>query len=84
MQQDDSALARVAAILAHAVKIDRAGISGDSRLRDEFGIDSLSMIDLVVAVEDKFGVRVPDEDAERFETVGDLVDFLDRAKVSTA
>ncbi len=84
MPQDDNALARVAAILAHAAQVDRAGINGNSRLRDEFGIDSLSMIDAVVAVEDEFGVRVPDEDAEQFETVGDLVDFLDRAKVAGA
>lgn len=42
-------------------------------------VDSLAMIDLVVAAEDAFGVRIPDEDAERFQTVGDLVAFISQA-----
>lgn len=82
MQQVDSTLAGVAEILTKVTKVDRAGVTRDSRLRDEFGIDSLSMIDLAVAVEDEFGVRIPDDDAERFETVGDVVDFLRRARAA--
>ena len=77
--QQDSVLSRVAEILSRFAKVDRASIIRDSRLRDEFGINSLSMIDLVVTVEDEFSVRIADEEAERFETVGDLVDFLQRA-----
>jgi len=38
------------------------------------------MVDLVCEVEDAFGVRIPDEDAERFKTVGDVADFLNEAK----
>ena len=78
MSQNDPVLTRLAEILASAVKVDPGGTTRDSRLRGEFGINSLSMIDLVVTVEDAFGVRIPDEDAERFETVGDLADFLQR------
>ena len=73
-------LAGVAAILAKAAQADPAAITRNSRLREDFGIDSLAMIDLVVAAEDQFGVRIPDEDAERFTTVGALVDFISRAK----
>ncbi len=82
MQQDDSTLAGVAEILAEVAKVDRTQVTRDRKLRDEFGIDSLSMIDLVVAAEDEFGVRIPDEDAERFETVGDLVDFVHKARAA--
>ena len=81
MQQDNSALSRVAGILSRFASVDRVRITRDSRLRDEFGINSLSMIDLVVMAEDEFNVRIPDEEAERFETVGDVVDFLQRASV---
>jgi acyl carrier protein len=83
MQQDNRLLDRVAQLLVQVAKVDPAQITRDSRLRDGFGIDSLSMIDLVVTAEDAFDVRIPDEDAERFETVGDIVDFLQRADVAT-
>ena len=57
-----------------------AGHSGpimpDTRLQDGLGINSLAMIDLAVAIEDAFHVRVPDEAAERFLTVGDILMFL--------
>ena len=82
MPQDDSTIARLAAILAQVARVDAASVTRDSRLRDEFRIDSLAMIDLVVAVEDAFGVRIPDEDAERFQTVGDVADFLQHAAVA--
>lgn len=83
MQQDDSILARIARILSQVAPVNQSQIARGSRLRDEFGIDSLSMIDVVVTAEDAFGVRIPDEDAERFETVGDMVDFLQRGGVAT-
>ena len=81
MEADNSTLSRVADILSRFARVDRVSIIRDSRLRDEFGINSLSMIELVVTVEDEFNVRIPDEEAERFETVGDVVDFLRQATV---
>ena len=52
--------------------------SRDLHLR-ELGLDSLSRIDLAVATEDRFGIAIPDEDLERFVTVGDLLDYVHRA-----
>jgi acyl carrier protein len=40
------------------------------------GVTSLSLIDVACAAEDRFGVRVPDDDLKRFVTLGDAVDFL--------
>ena len=53
----------------------------DARLREDLGITSLSMIDVACAAEDRFGVRIPDDDLERFVTLGDAVDFLRAAGV---
>ena len=75
--QPERVLAGIAAIAAPALAVDPAAITLDTPLRDR--VDSLAMIDLVVAAEDAFGVRIPDEDAERFETVGDVVQFIGRA-----
>lgn len=58
----------------------RAVVTRDLRLQADLGIDSLSMIDLACAAEDAFGIRLPDEDIERFRTVGDAVDYIERAR----
>jgi acyl carrier protein len=46
---------------------------------DKLGLDSLSKIDLAVAVEDRIGIDISDEDLERFVTVGDFLDYVQRA-----
>lgn len=46
---------------------------------EQLGLDSLGKIDLAVAVEDRFGVPIHDEDLERFVTIGDIMDHLQRA-----
>ena len=71
-------LAGVAAIAAPVLGMEPAAITTETSLRDR--VDSLAMVDLVVAAEDAFGVRIPDEDAEGFETVGDVVEFIGRMR----
>lgn len=82
MQEDNDILSGFAEVLEKVAKVDRTEITRDKRLRDDFGIDSLSMIDVAVAAEDAFGVLLPDEDVERFETVGDAVDYIQQARVA--
>ena len=78
----DTLQAAFAQVLQTTVNADPAGLTRGSRLREDLGITSLSMIDVACAAEDRFGVRVPDDDLERFVTVGDAVDFLQRAGAS--
>lgn len=78
--QQDGIPAAFAAILTRFAKADRATITRDQRLQADLGIDSLSMIDVACAAEDAFGIRLPDEDLERFRTVGDAVDYIQRAR----
>jgi len=82
MPHDDDILQAFAGVLAKTAKVERTAVTRDRRLRDELGIDSLSLIDVAVAGEDEFGVRIPDEDLERFETVGDVVDFVRQARAA--
>jgi len=49
-------------------------------LQSDLGLDSLAMIDVAVAAEDAFGVSIPDDDLERFQTVGDVVNYVQHAK----
>ena len=79
MQHDDI-LARFVEVLGKTAKVDQPAITRDKSFRTDLGIDSLSMIDVAVAAEDEFQIRIPDEEVERFETVGDFVDYVQQAR----
>jgi acyl carrier protein len=81
MHQDDIKMAFVE-ILEGVAAANRADITADHRLREDLGIDSLSLIDVAVAVEDIFGIRTPDEDLGLFQTVGDAVGYIRCARVT--
>jgi acyl carrier protein len=68
MQDDiEAAFAR---ILEEVAKVNRADVTADKRIRWDLAIDSLTLIDVAVAAEDAFGVRIPDEDRQCFQVVG--------------
>jgi acyl carrier protein len=77
MQQTEIETA-FAELLENITGIHPAQLGRDLRL-EKLGLDSLSKIDLAVAAEDRFGIPIPDEDLERFVTVGDLLDYVHRA-----
>jgi acyl carrier protein len=61
-----------------------AGIPADDvemgkSFTDDLDIDSLSMVEIVVAAEEKFGVKIPDDDVKNLKTVGDAVGYIERA-----
>ncbi|WP_214370384.1 acyl carrier protein [Pseudonocardia sp. H11422] len=76
MAQDD-VLAGPARVLAALTGADLAEVTPNRRFADDLGIDSLTMVDVVVAAEDRSGVLAPDNVA-RFETVGDVVGHIER------
>jgi acyl carrier protein len=58
-----------------------AGIDADDvQLDKSFDVDSLSMVEVVVAAEEKFGVSIPDDEVKNLKTVGDAVAFIERAQ----
>jgi len=64
-----------------AVIVDQLGVDEDEVLEeaafvDDLGADSLDIVELVMALEEEFGVSIPDEQAEKIKTVGDAVDFI--------
>jgi acyl carrier protein len=56
-------------------------VTQDSSLSD-LGIDSLSMIEIIVAAEDRFGVRIVDDDASRFRTVSDVAAYIEDQRIA--
>ena len=61
--------------------IDAGGIGMDSRLSDDVGLDSLDTVELTLALEQRYGIEIPDSELEDLATVGDAVELIDR-KVS--
>lgn len=62
--------------------VEQLGVSADqvkpeSNLIDDLGADSLDAVELVMAVEEEFGIEVPDEEAEKLRSVGDIVSHVE-------
>ncbi len=55
-----------------------AGRSGVSRITDDLDVDSLSMVEIATAVEDKFGVAIPDDELANIKTVGDAINYIEK------
>ncbi|MCD6641198.1 MAG: acyl carrier protein [Nocardioides sp.] len=62
----------VAGVETDEVQLDKAFV-------DDLDVDSLSMVEVVVAAEEKFGVCIPDDEVKNLRTVGDAVSFIERA-----
>lgn len=61
--------------------VDRGLVKPESQLVDDLGLDSLDAVELVMAVEEQFGIEVPDEDAEKITTVDGIVKYLEGRNV---
>ena len=55
-------------------------VKEDSKFVEDLGADSLDVVELVMALEEKFGIEIPDEDAEKIQTVGDAVKYIKEHK----
>ncbi len=64
-------------IIAESMGIDRMDIQMESSFINDLGADSLDTVELVLELEDAFGIEIPDEDAEGMHTVADVYNYLD-------
>jgi acyl carrier protein len=72
----DAVLAGIKEIVVEVAGIDASIIAMDKKFSDDLDVDSLSMVEVVVAAEEKFGVKIPDEEVTKMATVGDAVNFI--------
>ena len=63
-------------IIVDQLGVEESEVTWDASFIDDLGADSLDTVELVMAVEEAFGIEIPDEDAERIVRVGDLVSYL--------
>jgi acyl carrier protein len=70
---------RVIAVIARQLRVEPKAVAPEASIADDLGADSLHTVELIMALESEFGLRIPDEDVEEFATVRQAVDYIVRA-----
>ena len=67
---------RVKEIIAKELEVDAKQLTPEAKFIEDLGADSLDIVELVMALEEEFGLDIPDEDADKLKTVGDAMNYL--------
>ena len=70
---------RVKKIVVEHLGVEESKIQGDSKFIDDLGADSLDTVELVMAFEEEFEIEIPDDAAEKIQTIKDAIDFIEAA-----
>jgi acyl carrier protein len=68
---------QIKTIIVDLLGVDEAKITPEARFREELEADSLDLVELIMAFEDKFGGEISDEDAQKITTVGEAVKYIE-------
>ena len=73
----DGTQQKITDLIVDQLGVDADSVNPDAHFIDDLGADSLDTVELVMAFEEEFDIEIPDEDAEKLETVGDAIKYLD-------
>lgn len=71
---------QVKATIVELLGVDEGKVTREARFREDLEADSLDIVELIMALEDKMGIEISDEDAQNITTVGGAVDYIDGQK----
>lgn len=71
---------KVQNIIVEELGVEKADVTLEANLNDDLGADSLDAVELIMAIEDEFEIKVSDEVAQAFKTVGQIVEFIEGLK----
>lgn len=72
---------RVIEIIVEQLGVNAEQVTEDASFVDDLGADSLDTVELVMALEEEFGIEIPDEDAEKISKVSDAISYIEKNKV---
>ena len=72
----EEALERVRGILVEQLGVDEEQVTEDASFQGDLDADSLDLVELIMELEDQFGLKISDEDAQQIATVGQAVDYV--------
>ncbi len=67
---------KVKNVIVDQLNVDEADVTEEASFTDDLGADSLDLVEFVMALEEQFGISIPDEEAENIKTVGDAVAYI--------
>ena len=68
---------KVKKMIVEQLGVSESEVVPEAKFIDDLGADSLDIVELVMALEDEYGLEIPDEDAEKIETVGDAIKYIE-------
>ncbi|MDQ3388626.1 MAG: acyl carrier protein [Gemmatimonadota bacterium] len=71
---------KVKDIIINELGVDAEKVTREASFVEDLGADSLDTVELVMAFEEEFGMEIPDEDAEKLQTVGDAITYIEKSQ----
>ena len=71
---------KIREIIIEQLQVDESEVTMDTNLMKDLSADSLDAVEIIMAIEDEYGIEIPDEEAEKFQTVRDLVKYVEESK----
>ena len=75
--------AKVKEIIVKQLGVNEDEVTSEASFIDDLGADSLDIVELVMALEEEFGIEIPDEEAEKIQTVGQAVDYIEKKQTES-
>lgn len=75
---DQGLFTKLKELIVDKLEVKESDVVLEATFRDDLGADSLAIVELVMNIEDRFGITIPDEDAEKLHTVGSAVEYIQK------
>ncbi|WP_238700995.1 acyl carrier protein, partial [Helicobacter pylori] len=75
---DTNLFETIQAVIAERLEIDVSQVTPEAKLVKDLGVDSLDIVELIMALEERFGIEIPDEQAEKIVNVGDVMRYIEK------
>ncbi len=72
----DEVFERIKEVLSERLSVEEADITEEANFQEDLDADSLDLVELIMELEDQFGIKIPDDDAQKIQTVGQAVDYV--------
>jgi acyl carrier protein len=72
----DEVFERIKEVLVERLSVEEADITQEANFQEDLDADSLDLVEMIMELEDQFGIKIPDEDAQKIQTVGQAVDYV--------
>ena len=77
--EHDEIMDKVKSVIVEQLNVDEDLVTEDASFIDDLSADSLDIVELVMALEEEFGISIPDEEAENIKTVGHAIAYIEKA-----